>query len=70
MNEAVKKYLDKIRQISSKIEVEATYISELLDDVNESEDLPSIEMSLDNIVRWSKEAHDVCRHTYDEFEEE
>ena len=70
MNEAVKKRMAQLIKLAERIENEADYIKELVDQVEESEDLPGIEMAFDNIVGWSREAHDVCRNTYDEFEEE
>lgn len=70
MNEMVKKRLAQLIKLAERIENEADYIKELVDGVEESEDLPGIEMAFDNIVGWSKEAFDVCRNTYDEFDYE
>lgn len=71
MNDAVKKRLEQLRKLCERINAEADYISEdLIEQVEESEDLPGIEMAFDNIERWAKEAYDICRNTYDEFEEE
>ena len=70
MNTKLQRMLDKIKNYSKKIKGEAEYISELINEVEEPEDITQIEMAFDNIERWAKEAYDVCRHTYDEFEEE
>ncbi len=71
MNETVKKRLDNIYKKVEKIKLEADYISEdLIPEVgDDSEDLASIEMSLENIERWARETREYVRNTYDEFEE-
>lgn len=72
MNEAVKKRLNNIYEKVEKIKVEADYINEdLIPEVgDDSEDLVSIEMSLENIEQWARETREYVRNTYDEFEEE
>ena len=72
MNETVKKRLDNIYEKVEKIKFEADYINEdLIPEVgDDSEDLVSIEMSLDNIEQWARETREYVRNTYDEFEEE
>lgn len=71
MNEKVKSKLERVYQRGEQIAAEVSYINEdLIPDVNDSEDLPSIESSLENIERWARDARDIIRHTYDEFEEE
>ena len=70
MNEKVKKNMQKMLQIADKIKSECDYIAELVDDLTTDDDLCSIESSFDNVERWAKEGHSVCRSTYDEFEEE
>ena len=70
MNKKLERMLDKVKNYSKEIQGEAEYIADLVDDVKESDDITPIEMAYDNITRWAKEAYDVCRHTYDEFEEE
>ena len=71
MNEKVKSRLEKVYRKGEQIAAEVDYINEdLIPDVNESEDLAAIEMSLDNIERWAREARELVRRTYDEFEEE
>lgn len=71
MNEKVKNRLERVYKRCEQIAAEVDYINEdLIPDVNESEDLASIEMSLDNIERWARETRELIRNTYDEFEEE
>lgn len=71
MNEKVKSRLERVYKRGEQIAAEVSYINEdLIPDVNESEDLATIEMSLDNIERWARETRELVRHTYDEFEEE
>lgn len=72
MNETVKKRLDNIFEKVEKIKFEADYINEdLIPEVgDDSEDLVSIEMSLDNIEQWARETREYVRNIYDEFEEE
>ena len=72
MNEVVKRRLENISSKVGKIKVEADYIYEdLIPDVgDDSEDLVTIEMSLENIERWARETREYVRNTYDEFEEE
>ena len=72
MNETVKRRLENIYSKVEKIKVEADYINEdLIPEVgDDSEDLVTIEMSLDNIERWARETREYVRNTYDEFEEE
>ena len=70
MNKKVKVRLEKVSARGEQIAAEVSYINEdLIPDVNDSEDLASIEMSLENIERWARDARDYVRHTYDEFEE-
>ncbi len=71
MNETVKRRLENIYNSVEKIRVEADYINEdLIPEVgDDSEDLASIEMSLENIERWARETREYVRNTYDEFEE-
>ena len=72
MNETVKKRLDNIYKKVEKIKFEADYINkDLIPEVgDDSEDLVTIEMSLENIERWARETREYVRNTYDEFEEE
>ena len=72
MNEKVKRRLENISSKIGKIKVEADYIYEdLIPEVgDDSEDLVSIEMSLENIEQWARETREYVRNTYDEFEEE
>ena len=70
MNEDVKKKLNQIREYAKKINEQSDYINELIDSVEESEDLPSIELILENIECRARQARSICRQTYDEFEEE
>ena len=71
MNEKVKNRLERVYRKGEQIAAEVSYINEdLIPDVNESEDLVTIEMSLDNIERWARETRELVRDTYDEFEEE
>lgn len=71
MNEKVKSRLERVYKRCKQIAAETDYINEdLIPDVNESEDLAIIEMSLDNIERWARETRELVRNTYDEFEEE
>ena len=72
MNETVKRRLENIYGKVAKIKYEADYINEDLIPVvgDDSEDLVTIEMSLDNIERWARETREYVRNNYDEFEEE
>ena len=70
MNEAVRKRIARMIEIANKIESEADYIIELAEGIEEEDDVASVEMAFDNVERWAKEGYDVCRNTYDEFEEE
>jgi len=70
MNEKVMKKLERIIHLVEKIESDADYVKEIVDRVEESEDLPIIETTLENIERWARDARNVCRNTYDDFEEE
>lgn len=72
MNETVKKRLDNIYKTVEKIKFEADYINEdLIPEVgDDSEDLYTIESSLENIERWARKSREYVRNTYDEFEEE
>ena len=72
MNEKVKRRLENISSKVGKIKVEADYIYEdLIPEVgDDSEDLVTIEMSLENIEQWARETREYVRNTYDEFEEE
>jgi len=72
MNEKVKKRLEKIYYKVDMIKLEADYINEdLIPEVeDDSEDLYTIESSLENIERWARDTREYVRNTYDEFEEE
>lgn len=72
MNEKVKRRLENIYSKVEKIKFEADYINEdLIPEVeDDSEDLYTIESSLENIERWAKETREYVRDTYDELEEE
>ena len=71
-NETVKRRLENIYSKVEKIKFEADYINEdLIPGVgDDSEDLYTIESSLENIERWARETREYVRNTYDEFEEE
>ncbi|MBO5629205.1 MAG: hypothetical protein J5965_09065 [Aeriscardovia sp.] len=72
MNETVKRRLENISSQIGKIKTEADYINEdLIPEVgDDSEDLISIEMSLENIEQWARKTREYVCNTYDEFEEE
>ncbi len=72
MNKKVKRRLENISSKIGQIKDEADYIYEdLIPEVgDDSEDLVTIEMSLENIEQWARETREYVRNTYDEFEEE
>lgn len=70
MNKKVMKKLGRITHLVEKIESDADYVKEVVDGLEDSDGLYVAESTLENIERWAKEARNVCRNTYDDFEED
>ena len=70
MNEAVKRRIAQMKKIAADIKATSDYINTQLNAVETDDDLDVVEMSFDSIERWANEGYDICRNTYDEFEEE
>ena len=69
MNDAVKKRIEQMKELADQIIEKAELLKGDADDVETDEDLYVVELAFDSIIGWAKEGYDVCRNTYDEFEE-
>lgn len=70
MNEAVQKRKKYMLGMAKDIMSRADRLIDEIEDLESSDDLYVIEMGFDQIESWGREGYEVCRNTYDEFEEE
>lgn len=69
MNDAVKKRQKHMLGMAKDIMARASTLIDEIEAIESSDDLDVIEMGFDQIESWGREGYDVCRNTYDEFEE-
>jgi 3-dehydroquinate dehydratase len=70
MNDAVKRRIKQMIEKAEAIKSDCDRMITELKAVETDEDLDVIEMRADSIENCAKEIYDICRNTYDEFEEE
>ena len=70
MNDAVKKRQKYMLGMAKDIMARASTLIDEIEVIESSDDLDVIEMGFDQIESWGREGYEVCRNTYDEFEEE
>lgn len=70
MNNAVQKRIKQMIEKTEAIKSDCNRLLEELKAVETDDDLDVIEMRADSIENCAKEIYDICRNTYDEFEEE
>ena len=69
MNDAVKKRQKYMLGMAKDIMARASTLIDEVEAIESSDDLDVIEMGFDQIESWGREGYEVCRNTYDEFEE-